>query len=134
MRLNSASKQSPRLGLRDKRLVSVKAYPVKPRVKEEVAGKGRALVLPYGVIDAIGPGVNSASQVPNLIKTGLMENLDCLRTTRPHFADGDNLLTGIEFIQATRQLSERNQVAANIGGLKLELIAYIEQEEVLAGI
>ena len=55
-----------------------------------------------------------------------MENLDCLRTTRPHFADGDNLLTGIEFIQATRQLSERNQVAANIGGFKLELIAYIK--------
>jgi len=46
----------------------------------------RKLVFSNGRVHAIGPGVDSASQAAHMRESGLIQQLNRLRTTRPHLA------------------------------------------------
>jgi hypothetical protein len=67
-----------------------------------------------------------------MVKSGIVQYLDGFSAPRTHLADSDYLSVGIEFAHAAAQFRQRDQLAANVGDLELELIANIEEKEVLA--
>ena len=44
--------------------------------------------------------MNAAAQIPYVIKPGVVQNLHSRGATRPHLADGDDLLVGVQFAHA----------------------------------
>src|SRR5207245_5363289 len=50
----------------------------------------------------------------------------------PGAAMGDDLTAGIEFVDALRQIAQRNQMAANVADLIFVWLAHIQDEDIFA--
>src|SRR5271170_5865608 len=68
----------------------------------------------------------------DLLESCLLQEGHSLRAPNAGAAMGDDLATGIEFVHAVRQISQRNQVSIDVADLVFMRLAHVEHEKVLA--
>src|SRR5690242_3293622 len=93
-----------------------------------------ASVLGHGRIDFIRPSQNAAFEIPDLAKTGLLQELHGVRGTLPAAAMGHDFARAIELAGAPGQFAEGDQMPAQIANLVLMRLAHVENEKIVAAI
>jgi hypothetical protein len=85
-------------------------------------------VFRNGRINLVGPGEDAALQVEDFAETRLAQEIHGLRRTLSAAAMRHDFSRGIEFVNAPRQLPEREKVPFEIADLVFVGLAHIENE------
>src|SRR5579864_1250475 len=88
-------------------------------------------VLWHFRIYTIGPCIDPASQVQNLLETRLLQECNCLGAASAHFAMDHNFAAGIQLVDPLRQIVQRNQVSAQVADLIFMRLAHVENKHVV---
>jgi len=97
-------------------------------------GRAQRSVARDGRVDFGGPGEDTAAKIRNLAETGLAEEVDGLRGTLAALAVRNDFARGIEFMNAARELAERDQVSVQIADLIFVGLADIQDEDIVSAI
>ena len=65
-------------------------------------------------IDAIRPGMDSPTQVADLLESLLPQKLNGLYAAWTHLANSNDVLANIQLFEALRKLSQGNQMAPDV--------------------
>src|SRR6266849_8163206 len=98
-----------------------------------IAGSAPSVFRQRGV-HFIRPGEDAALEVPDLAEAGLAQELDGLGRALSAAAVRDDFARAVELVRASRQLSQRDQMAAEVADLILVRLADVEDEDLLAAV
>src|SRR5271170_371687 len=85
-------------------------------------------------IDVGRPGINAARKIVQFFESALSQKLRGLLAATTALAVDNDLAAAVEFIDACRQVAQRNEFRSEVGDLVFVRLAHVEHEEVFAGV
>src|SRR4029077_1048625 len=85
-------------------------------------------------IHLVGPGKDTTFKVENFAKARLAQKFHGLRGALAAAAMRHDLSGAIEFAHTTREIAERNQMAAEVADLIFVRLAHVKDEEIISAI
>ena len=91
-------------------------------------------VFGHGRIDFIRPREDAAFEIENFAEAGFAQEIDGFRGALSAAAMRDDFTRRVQFVNATRQFTEWNQMSLQIANLKFVRLAHIEDEKIISTI
>jgi hypothetical protein len=85
-------------------------------------------ILGYGGIYSVGPRQNAALEIKYLTEAGFSQKVDGFCGALAAAAVSHDFSRRVEFMDAAREFTERDQVSVEIADLKFVRLAHVEDE------
>src|ERR1700751_604652 len=89
---------------------------------------GECSILRHAGVDFVGPSEDTALQIQNLAEARFAQEIDSFGGALAAAAMRHDLSRRVEFMDAARQFTERNQLSVEIADLVFVRLAHIENE------
>jgi hypothetical protein len=91
-------------------------------------------VFGHGRIDFIRPCEDAALEIENFAEPGFAQEINGFRGALSAAAMRDDFPRRVQFVNAARQFTERDQVALQIANLKFVRLAHVQDEQIVSAI